>query len=159
MEERLTRIEKFLDKVEPDWKNPEFARYRERPQGARLPASLAGNTQEAKELHVDEEQTNKDREALGLDKTDFAGKPVTGDAAVQEARNLDEETRREQERAKAEHDLAASEKGPIKAADQYANPPGGAMKQPEGDAPAPLAAPPGAAGGGKPPVEQTGQAG
>lgn len=173
IEERVTRIEKALDAAMPGWKSedtwPAGLRERSRRDGPDLPASFAGSAPaETKELHVDEEQTKRDRQALGFDQApadeEHDPKPQKTDEelrkeeeALVEARRRDDETRRQQEIEKARADAAASEKGPIRAADQYADPPGGAMKQPEGDAPAPLAAPPGAAGGGRPPVEHTGE--
>lgn len=175
MEEDVKRITKFLDAAAPGWRDEATwpghlrDRDRERPQGARLPDALAGGQQEAKPMRVDEEQTKRDRQALGFDKIpddEKNPKPQKTDEELRkeqeeliEARRRDDETRRQQEIEKARADAAAGEKGQIKAADQYADPPGGAMKEPEGDAPAPLASPPGAAGGGKPPVEQTGKGG
>lgn len=161
MEERLTRIEKALDAAMPGWRNEETwpAGIRRRRDGPDLPAAFTGQSDQAKELYVDEEQTKRDREALGFDPAPQGSDAPQGQEAIDEERRLDEETKREQEKAKAERDAMLRNKEPLKAADQYADPPGGAMKQPEGDAPAPLAAPPGAAGGGRPPAEQAGQAG
>lgn len=175
IEERVTRIEKALDAAMPGWKSedtwPAGLRDRQgnpRRDGPDLPYGFGRpQVEQAKELHVDEQQTKRDREALGFDPApddENNPKPQKTDEelrkeeeALVEARRRDDETRRQQEIEKARADAAAGERGPIKAADQYPNPPGGALKQPEGDAPAPLAPPPGAAGGGRPPVEHTGE--